>query len=98
MPVAGVFGPTVTLDAVPTGICTVTMPGCEAPEGAGASAVAATAGAACAAGDASDLRSSTQASASTFTPNNTASATAHMGNLRRGAATLTSNNAGDAWR
>ena len=30
-----------------------------------------------------------------FTPSNTASAAAHMGNLRRGCATLTSNNAGD---
>src|SRR5688572_13228123 len=47
---------------------------------------------------ASGLRISTQASAIMFTPNNTASPTAQTGNRRRGAATLTSNRAGEACR
>src|SRR5262245_39817059 len=50
------------------------------------------------AGDWAGGRSSTQARATMITPNNTGMPTAPSGKRRRGAATLTSNNGGDAWR
>src|SRR4051812_30210959 len=76
----------------------MTVPGCM-PFAVAADACAVGEGATAAAGGAASCRrNSTQPRASTLTPNNTPSAAAHPGNRRRGAATFTSNSAGDAWR